>query len=469
MKPIIFLFYRDLRLLDNIALIRAVETGKPIIPVYIHDLSASSYLLEGSVSEWWLFNSLRELDKSLRKLNSKLILRRGNREKVLKNIIKATDAEAVYFSSRYCGFENTEDEVLSKSLDVPYRRFKGYLLSEPEKLRTKSGTAYKVFTPFYKAFLEAQEIAEIVPAPKMLVSPRNWPETEGIESWKSKTRNIDIYDGIGVFWSPGEIGALSRLEIFNDVVDNYNIDRDRPDLDGTSMLSVHLHFGEISPRTCWRRIQKPHQNEGRSAFLRELVWREFSYNLLCQYPDMETQPMQKLFLHFPWSEKTEPLELWKQGMTGYPLVDAGMRQLLKKGWMHNRVRMVTASFLIKHLLTDWRLGADWFRSRLIDADPASNTASWQWVAGCGADASPFFRIFNPITQGKRFDPKGNYIRNWVPELKNLPNKYIHEPWLAPESVLDKSDVFLGVSYPHPIVDHKFARQRALDVLAKIKR
>tara|TARA_Y100001933_G_C18657407_1_gene421266 strand:- start:36 stop:590 length:555 start_codon:yes stop_codon:yes gene_type:complete len=184
---------------------------------------------------------------------------------------------------------------------------------------------------------------------------------------------------------------------------------------------------------------------------------------------METQPMQKLFLHFPWSEKTEPLELWKQGMTGYPLVDAGMRQLLKKGWMHNRVRMVTASFLIKHLLTDWRLGADWFRSRLIDADPASNTASWQWVAGCGADASPFFRIFNPITQGKRFDPKGNYIRNWVPELKNLPNKYIHEPWLAPESVLDKSDVFLGVSYPHPIVDHKFARQRALDVLAKIKR
>ena len=468
MKPIIYLFYRDLRLLDNVALTRAVETGKPIIPLYIHDPSGSSYLLTDSASEWWLLNSLRKLDKSLRKLNSKLILRKGNRQEVLKNLIKFSDAEAIYLSRRYYEWENSEDTVLSKALDIPYRRFKGYLLSEPEDLRTKTDTPYKVFTPFYRAFLEAQEIAEIIPAPKKLFSPRNWPESEDIESWKSKKKNIENHNSIGVFWNPGEIGALSRLEFFNELADNYNTGRDRPDRDGTSMLSAHLHFGEISPRTCWRRIQKSHQEEGRSAFLRELVWREFSYNLLCQYPDMETQPLQSLFLNFPWSEKTEPLEFWKQGRTGYPLVDAGMRQLSKKGWMHNRVRMVTASFLIKHLLTDWRLGADWFRHRLVDADPASNSASWQWVAGCGADASPFFRIFNPITQGKKFDPEGNYVRDWVPELKNLPNKYIHEPWLTPKSILEKSNVSLGANYPYPIVDHRLARQRALKALAEIK-
>ena len=468
MKPIIYLFYRDLRLKDNIALARAIETGRPIVPVYIHDPNAPSYLLKDSVSEWWLFKSLKKLDQSLRELNSKLIFRRGNREEVLKKLIKVTDSEAIYLSRRYSDWENTEDQLLSNKLSIPFRRFKGYLLSEPEELRTKSGNAYKVFTPYYKAFLELKEIAEGIPVPKKLVSPRKWPENEDIESWKAKNKGTEIHDSIGVFWNPGETGALCRLETFAAVVDHYNTDRDRPDRDGTSMLSVHLHFGEISPRTIWNRIQTPHKVEGRSAFLRELVWREFSYNLLCQCPDMDTQPLQKKFLHFPWNENTELIEMWKHGCTGYPLVDAGMRQLHTTGWMHNRVRMVTASFLIKHLLIDWRLGAEWFRRRLVDADPASNSASWQWVAGCGADASPFFRIFNPIMQGKKFDPRGNYVKAWIPELKNLPSKYIHEPWLASSSVLEKFNVILGKSYPYPIVDHKYARRRALEALAEMK-
>lgn len=468
MANVILLFHRDLRLRDHAALKNASDTGHSIIPLYIHDNTIPEENREGGASLWWLNHSLSELDRALRQRGSRLILRKGSRLTELERIVAETHAESVFISRRYAPWEERQDQEIAQRLSVPYRRFRGYLLFEPEDVKTKSGTPFRVFTPFFKACLALGSPFPADNTVPEIAAPSTWPVSEELRDWCLLPSKPDWSGGISSSWNPGEAGALERLDAFRSVVDRYDEDRDRPDREGTSRLSPHLHFGEISPRACWLEFSSESGLGGRNAFLRELIWREFSYHLLAQFPDMAQIPLQKKFLKFPWRVDHQNLTAWQRGRTGYPIIDAGMRQLWKTGWMHNRVRMIVASFLIKHLLIGWQNGQNWFWDTLVDADPANNAASWQWVAGCGADAAPFFRIFNPMTQGAKFDPNGNYVREWVPEISQLPAKFIHEPWLAPPQILARTNIRLGDSYPWPIVDHKLARQRALDTLNRIK-
>ena len=468
MTTVIHLFHRDLRLEDNVALQKAVEFGDAVVPLYIHDTEVLGGVAEGQASLWWLHHSLTELDNGLREHGSRLILRRGSRLQELLRIIEETGAEAIFFNRRYVPWLDNQDSTIARELSIPYKRFRGYLLFEPEAIKTKTGTPFRVFTPFYKACLAGMTPYPPAPKPLKIPSPSKWPQSNSLSDLAFLPSGPDWSSGLRENWKPGEAGAKERIQSFSKVLGNYQNDRDRPDLTGTSRLSPHLHFGEISPRSCWNYFLCKQESEGKTAFLRELIWREFSYHLLVQYPDMALEPLQKKFKKFPWNEDKTMLTAWERGETGYPIVDAGMRQMWETGWMHNRVRMVVASFLIKHLLLDWRGGHDWFWDTLVDADPANNAASWQWVAGCGADAAPFFRIFNPMAQGSKFDPKGDYVRRWIPEIGQLPSKYIHQPWLAPKMVLETAGIKLGLDYPRPIVDHKIARERALDSLASIK-
>ena len=468
MTTVIHLFHRDLRLEDNVALRKAVEFGDTVIPLYIHDAEVLGGVGEGQASLWWLHHSLTELDNDLRDYGSRLILRRGSRLRELLRIIEETGSKAVFFNRRYVPWLDNQDSSIARELGIPYKRFRGYLLFEPEAIKTKTGTPFRVFTPFYKACLAGMTLYPPAPKPLKIPSPGKWPRSDSLHDWGFLPSCPDWSSGLRENWKPGEAGAKESIQNFSKVVGNYQNDRDRPDLTGTSRLSPHLHFGEISPLSCWNYFLDKPQSEGETAFLRELIWREFSYHLLVQFPDMALEPLQKKFKKFPWREDKTMLSAWEKGETGYPIVDAGMRQMWETGWMHNRVRMVVASFLIKHLLLDWRSGHDWFWDTLVDADPANNAASWQWVAGCGADAAPFFRIFNPMAQGSKFDPKGDYVRRWIPEIGQLSSKYIHQPWLAPRMVLEDAGVKLGLDYPRPIVDHKVARERALDSLASIK-
>ena len=347
------------------------------------------------------------------------------------------------------------------------RRFGGALLFEPGDIRTGDGGPYKVFTPFYKACLKAGISRAPKPAPGKIPAPDAGLDGDGLEALNLLPTAPDWSGGLAEVWRPGEAGAQAQLDRFLDAAAaSYKADRDRPDLAGTSRLSPHLHFGEIGPRAVWARAEASIARNGAleggvRAFQRELVWREFSAHLLFHFPDIPERPWRENFARFPWREDEAALQAWQRGRTGYPIVDAGMRELWETGWMHNRVRMVAASFLVKHLLLSWQAGEAWFWDTLVDADLANNAASWQWVAGSGADAAPFFRIFNPMTQGRKFDPDGDYVRRWVPELGDLPARHIHEPWSAPPDVLEAAGVDPGRTYPRPIVDHKGARERAL--------
>ena len=465
-RPVVVWFRRDLRLADNPALAKAVAAGTRVVPVYILDESSGARQL-GGASRWWLHGSLEQLASSLEQAGSRLILRRGPAGRVLDELIRETNAVGVHWNRIYDPLDVGRDKEIKaefRKSGIEARSFNSALLFEPWTITTGSGTPYRVFTPFWKACLAAGFGSEGPPVNLAGTAPASWPASDDLDSWQLRPQRPDWAGGLREAWQPGETAAYQRLVEFfghSDTVGRYKTDRDFPSKPGTSRLSPHLAFGEIGPRQIASLAQSldPH---GQEAFLREVVWREFSYHLLWHNPQMGEAGLREEFDRMPWRDDADDLRRWQRGMTGYPLVDAGMRELWATGWMHNRVRMVVASFLTKHLLIHWRHGAAWFWDCLVDADWANNSASWQWTAGCGADAAPYFRIFNPVTQSRRFDPDGTYLRRWVPELAQLSDKLIHTPWLAPDAELEEAGIQLGRTYPHPMVDHAMARQRALD-------
>ena len=471
-SPIIVWFRLDLRVADNPALNAAAQSEQPIVPLYILDHQTDGVRPAGGASLWWLHHSLENLGKSLKELGAPLVLRRGPALEILQQVVKETGASKVIWNRRYEPGAVARDKKIKEALrdsDIDVESYNGALLNEPWEIKTKQGTAYRVFTPYYKAVMERGGIEKPVPAPKSLTAADTAPDSDALSDWNLLPTKPDWASGLREMWRPGESGALKRLEDFLDgPVSSYKADRDIPGKDATSRLSPHLHFGEISPRQVWHQTVAVEQSSGTETFLKEIIWREFGYTLLFDNPEMPQEPLQDKFKSFPWKNNAKHLKAWQKGRTGYPIVDAGMRELWNTGIMHNRVRMIVASFLVKHLLIHWREGEAWFWDTLVDADLASNTANWQWVAGCGADAAPYFRIFNPMTQGEKFDPAGKYVRRWVPELKDLPDDVVHEPWKADGDVLAEAGVTLGKTYPTPIVDHKTARQRALDALETIK-
>lgn len=471
-------FRQDLRLEDNPALTAAVKRGGPIIPVYVWAPEEEEDWAPGAASRYWLHHSLKSLEASFEKAGSRLIVRRGNSLEELESVARSVNAGALFWNRRYEPAITERDETIKRTFQergLEVKSFNGSLLVEPWEVTTKQGSPYKVFTPFWKACLEQIDPADPLPVPKTIPAPESWPKYLRIETLELEPK-IDWAEGIRNTRSFGEDAAHERFEAFLDEwLSDYAEGRDRPDRDGTSMLSPHLHFGEIGPRQVWHAVQaaasghnSPGARRGAEKFLSELAWREFSHNLLHNFPHLPHAPMQEKFADFPWADDEEALEAWQRGQTGYPIVDAGMRQLWETGWMHNRVRMIVASLLTKDLLISWKHGARWFWDTLVDADLANNTQGWQWTAGCGADAAPYFRIFNPVSQGERYDPKGDYVRRWVPELAEMPDTWIHKPWEAPKELLAEAGVKLDETYPLPIIDHSKARERALAAYDQVK-
>lgn len=461
-NPIIVWFRRDLRIADNPALTEAVNSNRPVICLYILETETDRDL--GAASRWWLHHSLNALSEDLKGIGGKLILRTGQAFRILDMLIEETGADAVYWNRRYDFDARETDSAIKADLtqrEITVKSFRANLLSEPWMVKTKTDNYYKVFTPYWRAAQDSIDTTDPLPAPKSVPHYSKELKSEPIDNLALLPSSPDWGSKMRPYWTIGRAGAETALEDFlAGPVSDYPDDRNRPDKEnGTSKLSPHLAFGEISPKQIWHACKR--DLDKARKFLAEIGWREFSYVLLYHNPKLATQNFKSDFDAFAWDNDEDKLRRWQMGQTGYPFVDAGMRQLWETGWQHNRVRMVTASFLIKHLLIDWREGEKWFHDTLVDADPASNAASWQWVAGSGADAAPYFRIFNPFTQGEKFDPNGDYVRKYVPELRHLPNKFIHRPWEAPKLVLLEAGVKLGENYPNPIVDHKFARERAL--------
>ncbi len=470
--PSILWFYRDLRLGDNAALTGAIARGEAVIPLYIRDGNDD----EGGASKWWLHHALENLGSDLSACGAGLILRHGKPLDILRRVIAETGAKAVTWARRYEPELAARDAKIIAALKedgIEVVVHPGFLLFEPEQIKTGGSTPFKVFTPFSKACFAAPAPAHTLAAPKKIKGIEAIASDDLVD-WKLIPKTAWWVKGLGDDWHVGEKAAGRQLQHFiKSNLMGYKTARDRPDIAGTSRLSPSLHFGHISPRQVWHAIHhaqdaSPACAQSAHRYLLEILWREFSWHLLCAIPDFTTQPLQKSFMQFPWLNDDAGLAAWQRGQTGYPIVDAGMRELWQTGWMHNRVRMIVASFLIKDLLIDWRIGMAWFWDTLVDADLGSNTASWQWVAGCGADASPYFRIFNPTLQGEKFDPQGDYVRRFVPELAKMDAKFIHEPWKAPADVLAKAGVVLGRTYPKPIVDHATARARALKALKTSK-
>lgn len=471
--PVIVWFRRDLRLHDHPALAAAVRSGRPLLPVYV---LASDGRPPGAASRWWLHHSLAALQADLSRRGSPLVLRAGPPADVLAGIAAATGAAQVAFNVAHDPDGLAQERRLRALLPgtVELLACPGDALHEPGTVLTGAGRTFQVFTPFWRACLARPEPAPPLPAPSGWPQPHAAVDGDRLEDWALRPRRPDWASAWPAHWRPGEAGALAALDGFLEAgLGDYARGRDRPDLPGTSRLSAHLHFGEVSPRQAWHAVRSRAAGSSRlaagaDAFLRELGWREFALHLLHAWPEMPRRPLQPDFARFPWRQDPGALTRWQRGLTGYPLVDAGMRQLWATGWMHNRVRMVTASFLVKHLLLDWREGEAWFWDTLVDADAANNAAGWQWVAGCGADAAPYFRVFNPVLQGRRFDPDGAYVRRWIPELARLPAQWLHAPWTAPRDALVAAGIVLGEHYPEPVVDHASARVRALAAYATLR-
>ncbi|MDR3624989.1 MAG: deoxyribodipyrimidine photo-lyase [Chlamydiales bacterium] len=477
LQPTILLFHKDLRLTDNLTLQAALNKEEPIIPLYIHSTEKEKYPA-GSASKWWLHQSLYQLDAKLKQLGSRLILRKGDPFEILSEIISQTHAKNIYWSQGFEPCEIAKEKKLKEklsTLDVNVKTFNSTLLFEPGRFKTKQGKPFQIFAFFWKALLQTKECNPPLAAPKQLPRVPTTILSDSLDSFNLEP-SIDWTRGLKTMWQPGEEGGLIRLSHFiENYLEKYEKTRDRPDLEGVSHLSAYLHFGEISPRLVWHEVRKwmatQESAEALSSaetFLKELAWREFAYHLLYHFPHTIESPLDPAFNHFPWHDNASFFDAWTSGTTGYPIIDAGMRELWVTGWMHNRVRMIVASFLVKDLLIPWQKGSAWFWDTLVDADLANNSMNWQWVAGCGADAAPYFRIFNPVVQGEKFDPDGTYIRRWIPELAKLDNHYIHKPWKAPEIELKLADIVLGINYPLPIVEHDKARIQALKAFEKIK-
>jgi len=465
-RPTIVWLRKDLRLKDNPAL-RAAAAAGPIVPLYIHEEHGPARAL-GDASRWWLHGSLEALASDLEKSGGRLILRRGAAADVLTNLISETNAKGVYWNRVYDAPSMKRDAAIKARLrddGLDCRSFNASLLNEPWTVKTATGSDFRVFSPYWrtaKCLIVPPSRQGGFPPSLTFVTPR--PLSEHLADWALRPRSPDWSEGFAE-WTPGEQGAQARLKAFlSGPLRGYAVNRNYPGEKGVSKLSPHLHFGEIGPRQVWAALHNVAQSESADSleiFRNELGWREFNYYLLYNNANMPQENLNRSFPSIRWRHNPTEMRAWRRGRTGYPIVDAGLRQLWSSGWMHNRVRMIVASFLVKHLLVDWRKGEAWFWDTLVDADLASNIGNWQWVAGCGADAAPYFRIFNPILQGQKFDPEGHYVRRWSPELARLPNSLIHSPWKASPSILADAGVKLGHSYPRPIVDHLQARDRAL--------
>jgi deoxyribodipyrimidine photo-lyase len=456
-SPLLVWFRDDLRVTDHPALAAAAKTGQPIVALYLLEEGKRLRPL-GAAARWWLAGSLRTHAARLQSLGVPLILRRGPAEQAIPALAREAEVTRVHWTRRYGHAEQIDRAVAGKlrADGIAVHGYGGSLLHEPEDVQTKDGGAFKVFTPFMKAARALVAPKAPIAALKKLEAVRGIA-SDKLESWSLEPAKPDWAAELRETWTPGEDGAQKRLYDFLDGgIKGYAEGRDRPDQEHVSRLSAHLRFGEISPRQIWHAAQAARQRSDVAArdiekFITEIYWREFSYHLLHRFPDLATGNFQPRFDKFPWRKDAKALRAWQRGQTGYPLVDAGMRQLWRTGWMHNRVRMVCASFLVKHLLIDWREGERWFWDTLVDADPANNPASWQWVAGSGADAAPYFRIFNPETQRKKFDPQSDYVRRYVPELAETAGQ-------SP----------LANGYPQPIVEHTRARARALEAFGKTR-
>jgi deoxyribodipyrimidine photo-lyase len=458
-------FRRDLRLADNPALAAALATGQPVLPLYIHAPDDEAPWQPGAASNWWLDRSLRALDVSLRAIGSSLVVRAGDPAAVLRELLQDAPATRVFANRVYDPAARARDERLARELDLTLVPGAS-LWAEPEAFANKTGQPYRVFTPFWRALRAQLSPDAPLAAPQRL---RGAPASRSPAIDALALRPAIAWDGgLADAWQPGEAGAQDRLRAFlDDALASYAAERDRPDRDGTSRLSPHLHFGEISPRQILWALQSQPTSAASEKFLAELGWREFSHHLLFHFPDSTTQPLDARFARFPWSRTRGHLAAWRRGRTGVPLVDAGMRQLWHTGWMHNRVRMVVASFLTKNLRRHWLDGARWFWDTLVDADLANNTQGWQWTAGCGADAAPYFRVFNPVTQGERFDPTGAYVKRWLPELAKVPASQVHAPWTL-RPIESAAYGLSGTVYERPIVDLAQSREQALAAYASIR-
>ena len=476
MKPVAILWQRlDFRLADHPALAAAMKHGA-VVPVYIHAPEEESPWAPGGASLWWLHQSLAAHDAALRQTGVRLLIRRGPTLATLRALVNETGATAVFWNRRYEPVVTARDTQIKAALRADgllVESFNGALLHEPWTIQNQSGKPFQVFTPFWKNCLTKPDPSDPLAAPKTMPAPDKWPKSLALEELELEPK-IKWAEGIRAAWQPGEIGAARMLkEFLKNAFADYADLRNRPDLRGTSRLSPHLHFGEISPRQIWHGVRQHAERGGVTAwrtsqFLAEVGWREFAHHLLHHFPHTPTAPLREDFKRFPWRKDAAFLKAWQRGQTGYPIVDAGMRELWTTGWMHNRVRMIVASFLVKDLLLSWRDGAEWFWDTLVDADLAQNTLGWQWTAGCGADAAPYFRVFNPVSQGEKFDPRGDYVRKWCPELSRLPDEWLHQPDKAPSEVLARAGVVLGKNYPAPIVSHAIAREVALEAFAKLK-
>ncbi|MFT3829160.1 MAG: deoxyribodipyrimidine photo-lyase [Opitutaceae bacterium] len=470
-------FRRDLRLRDHGALRVALARGAPIVPVFVLDEAAERPHGSGGASRWWLHGSLAALEQALAARGSRLVLRRGDSGEQIRALLAETGARVIAWNTSHEPALRRRDDALAaafRAAGFVVALGAGGLLFEPDEVRTRGGGPFQVFSPFWRHCRgldwrrpEGEKVPAVVPAP-----PR-WPRSDVLESWMLRPR-LPWAAGFGEHGEPGEEAARRRLrEFVRAGLDGYAVQRDRPACDGTSRLSAALHFGELSPRQVRAAVEAAPsdtgavpRSRGAQVFLDELGWREFAHHLLWHFPQTAERPLREAYASFPWQSDAAVQRAWQRGQTGYPIVDAGLRQLWRTGWMHNRVRMIVASVFVKHLLQPWRDGAAWFADTLVDADLANNTLGWQWSAGCGADAAPYFRVFNPVLQGEKFDAEGAYVRRWVPELVRLPAAVIHQPWEAEPAVLAAAGVRLGDNYPRPLVEPKPGRARALAALAE---